>query len=58
MTLSNLLKCWLCDNVNRYLVWISKVLGTRSQCMTVFSKKKMNKTSVKRLVFYKLGTFL
>ena len=22
MTLSNLLKCWLCDNINLNLVWI------------------------------------
>ena len=58
MALSNLLKCWLCDNVNLNLVWISRVLGARRQCMTVFSKKKLNKTSVKRLIFYKLDTSL
>ena len=28
------------------------------ECMMVFSKKKLNKTSVKRLIFYKLGTSL
>ena len=58
MKLSNLLKCWLCDNVNLNVVWISRELGTRRQCMTVFSKKKLNKTSVKRLIFYKLDTSL
>ena len=58
MALSNLLKCWLCDNVNLNLVWISRVLGARRQCMMVFSKKKLNITSVKRLIFYKLGTSL
>ena len=58
MALSNLLKCWLCDNVNLNLVWISRVLGARRQCMTVFPKKKLNKASVKRLIFYKLGTSL
>ena len=35
MALGNLLKCWLCDNVNLNLVWISRVLGARRQCMTV-----------------------
>ena len=39
MTLSNLLKCWLCDNVNLVLLWILRVLGARRQCVTVFSKK-------------------
>ena len=58
MALSNLLKCWLCDNVNLNLVWISRVLGARRQCMMVFSKKILNKTSMKRLIFYKVGTFL
>ena len=47
MTMSNLLICWLCDNVNLKLIWILRVLGTRRQCMTVFSKKKLNKISEK-----------
>ena len=58
MALSNLLKCWLCNSVNLNLVWNSRVLGARKQCLTVFSKKNFNKASVKRLIFYKLGTSL
>ena len=41
MTLSNLLECWLCDNVDLVLLWISRVFGTKRQCMMVFSKKNI-----------------
>ena len=54
MTLSNLLKCRLCDNVDLVLLCISRVL----QCMTVLQIKILNKVSVKRLIFYKSDTFL
>ena len=53
MTLSNLLKCRLCDNVDLVLLCISRVL----QCMTVLQMKILNKVSVKRLIFYKSDTF-
>ena len=39
IALSNLLKCWLCENVNLVLLWILRMLGTRWQCMAVFFEK-------------------
>ena len=41
MTLCNLLECWLCKNVGLVRLWISKVLGTRWQWMTVFFEKNI-----------------
>ena len=41
MTLSNIFKCRLCDNVDLVILWISRVLGTRRQCITVFPKKNI-----------------
>ena len=41
ITLSNLLECWLCENVNLFLLWISRTFGTRWQCMTAFSEKNI-----------------
>ena len=34
---------WFYENVNLILLWISRVLGTRWQCITVFCKKILNK---------------
>ena len=39
ITLSNLLECWLCENINLVLLWISRMLGTRWHNMTVFFEK-------------------
>ena len=46
--LSKLLECWLCVNVNLVLLWISRMLGTRWQCMTVLP---ILNNSVESLIF-------
>ena len=43
MALTNLLKCWRCDNVDLDLLWISRVLGTKRQYMMGSSKKNIER---------------
>ena len=56
ITLGNLLECWLCENVNLVLLWMSSMLGTRWQGMAVFLRELLNQISVKRLIFCKSDT--
>ena len=51
ITSCNLLECWLYENINLVLLWISRVLGTRWQWIKVSSEKNIWKISVKRLFF-------
>ena len=41
ITFSNLLECWLCENVNLVLLWISRMLGIRWHNMKVFFEKNI-----------------
>ena len=58
MTMSNLLKCWLCNNVKLVLLWISRVLETRKQCMTVFSKKNNEQNKYRKVDFLQIRHLL
>ena len=58
ITSCNLLECWLYENVNLVLLWISRVLGTRWQWMKVSSEKNNWKINVKRLFFCESDTSL
>ena len=57
MTLSNLLKYWLCDNGNLVLLWISRMLRTRRQCMKVFSKKNIEQNKCEQVDFLQIRQF-
>ena len=57
MTLSNLLKCWLCNNVNLVLVCFSRVLEQEGYGWRYFQRKKLNKTSEK-VDFLKIRHFI
>ena len=57
MTLCNLLECLLCENVSLVLLWISRVLGTRWQYMTVFSEKNIEQNKCEKVDFLEIRHF-
>ena len=57
MTLNNFLECWLCENANLVLFWISRLSGTRWQCLTVFSEKNIEKNKCLKVDFLQIKHF-
>ena len=50
-------KCWLCEDVNLVLLWISRLLGTRWQCLTVFSLINIEKNKCRKVDFLQIKHF-
>ena len=44
-------ECWLCKNVNLVLLWISRMLGTRWQSLTVFFVKTIESNKCGKVNF-------
>ena len=57
ITLGNLLECWLCKNVNLVLLWISRMMGTRWQCMTASSEKNIEENECGKVTFLQIRHF-
>ena len=57
ITLNNLLECWLYENVNLVLLWISRMLGTRWQSMTVFFEKTIESKKCRKVNFLQVRHF-
>ena len=57
MALSYLVECWLWENVNLVLLWISRVLGTRWQRLALFSEKHIEQNKCEKVDFLQIRHF-
>ena len=57
ITLGNLLECWLCENVNLVLLWMSSMLGTRWQDMAVFFERTIESNKCEKVNFLQIRHF-
>ena len=55
--LGNLLECWLCENVNLVLLWMSRMLGTGRHSMTVFFEKTIESNKCPKVNFPQIRHF-
>ena len=58
ITLSNLLECWLCENVNLVLFGFQGYWEQDDNAWQHFLRKIFDKISVERLIFCKSSSFL
>ena len=58
ITLSNLLECWLCENVNLVLFGFQGYWEQEDNAWQHFLRKIFDKISVERLIFCKSSSFL